>query len=102
MKEKLKILIFCTILVAKGAFGQKLHADTTRFSLKKTFYDSSYTRQMPFMIPVNFYTMNMGYVCRKELKLEKVTGIPFRFRLGSLNYNDWLEGKKNAGILPLP
>ncbi|MBS1734335.1 MAG: hypothetical protein JST02_13655 [Bacteroidetes bacterium] len=54
------------------------------------------------MIPVNFYTMNMGYVCRKELKLEKATGIPFRFRLGSLNYNDWLEGKKSAGILPLP
>jgi hypothetical protein len=35
------------------------------------------------------------------LKFESVTKIPFRFRIGSLQYNDWMEGKKNAGILPV-
>ena len=34
-----------------------------------------------------------GIICQKEWKLEKTTGIPFRFRLGSLEYVDRLEGK---------
>lgn len=102
MKQKLKILIFCTILVAKGAFGQKLRTDSTTYFSKKLSFTPYYTRLMPVTIPANFYTTNMGFVCKQELKLEHTTRLPLRFRLGSLGYNNWLEGKKNAGILPLP
>ncbi len=35
-----------------------------------------------------------GFFCRTELQLEKRTKIPFRFRLGSMDYVDALEGKK--------
>lgn len=41
----------------------------------------------------NGYTRNFGFFCRKELQLEKSTRIPFRFRLGSLAYCDYLEMK---------
>ncbi len=34
-----------------------------------------------------------GIICQKEWKLEKMTGVPFRFRLGSLEYVDRLEAK---------
>ncbi|MBK9487115.1 MAG: hypothetical protein IPO01_18600 [Chitinophagaceae bacterium] len=52
------------------------------------------------VIAADFYTCNFGYFCKKELQFEKATKIPLRFRLGSLQYNDYLEGKPNTGILP--
>jgi hypothetical protein len=102
MKQKLKILFFCMILVAKGAFCQKLQPDSNVVEVKKTFYISRNILLMPPVIPANFYCTQLGFFCRKEWKLESVTKVPFRFRLGSVSYNDWLEGKKNAGILPAP
>ena len=52
------------------------------------------------IITADFYTQNFGFFCKKELQFEKVTKIPLRFRLGTLQYNDYLEGKPNTGILP--
>jgi len=44
----------------------------------------------------NFYTQNFGFFCKKELQLEKLTKVPFKFRLGSVQQCDWMEGKPNA------
>ena len=41
----------------------------------------------------SFYADQMGFFCKKEWKLEKATGLPVRFRLGSLAYVDRMEGK---------
>lgn len=58
------------------------------------YYNSILTTSLP----QNFYTQNFGFFCKKELQLEKVTKIPFKFRLGSVQQCDWMEGKVNAGI----
>jgi hypothetical protein len=44
-------------------------------------------------LPRDRYFMQSGWVCRQEWKLEKITKVPLRLRLGSKEQVDWLEGK---------
>jgi len=45
------------------------------------------------VITPNNYTDRLGYFCKQEIKFEKNTKVPLRFRLGSVADCDRLEGK---------
>jgi hypothetical protein len=51
----------------------------------------------PSIIAYNLYNIsyagNAPFFCRKELQIEKMTHLPLRFRLGSLQEVNRLEGK---------
>ncbi len=44
-------------------------------------------------IKPDFYSSHMSLFCKEELKLEKQFHTPVIFRLGSVEYNNWLEQK---------
>ena len=53
-----------------------------------------YAFPRPFLISENHFILNFGFFCRKELQFEKQTKLPLRFRLGSLEYCNYLEAKR--------
>lgn len=54
-----------------------------------------YGMQKTGKLNYNYYN-SLGAACKAELKLEKATNIPFRFRLGSLAQTDYMEQKPHA------
>lgn len=63
-----------------------VHGLTTFTQLPATFSTSK-----P-VVPQNFHTQHFGFFCRQELKMQEAN-IPVTFRLGSMDYCNYLEQK---------
>jgi hypothetical protein len=116
VSQKAKILIFSMIFVANGAFCQQklsFHPGNKRvagsfmacskgYDAKPTFVNIKYqdaagNKLQGFsLLSADHYSSQLGYFCKQEIKFEKATRIPLKFRLGSVQQCDWLEGKPNS------
>ncbi|MEO6229614.1 MAG: hypothetical protein ABJB11_04390 [Ferruginibacter sp.] len=92
------------IFVAASAFSQKLPAKSTQMLLLQNLPKAAPTSLIPIskapvtntpkqIISPGLYVSRLGFFCKQEIKLEKITKIPFRFRLGSIEDCDRMEGK---------
>lgn len=73
----------------KGNLVPKMSVYVDSFSikfLKPSFFSA--------FIPHNLYSSRLGFICRQEIKMDRITKVQFRFRLGSVEQCDWLEGKR--------
>ena len=105
MKKNREIFIFCMIFVANSVAAQQnmLQSPTAKgFKLAPLVFSfPGYVKNVEkSIIDPRFYVDNLGFFCKQELKFQAATRLPFKFRLGSVQYCDRMEGKKNAGIIP--
>lgn len=97
--------MFCTVFVVQTILAQDNTAKVNavkdfmkNYATLPTGINLLYTPQK--VLSPNFYVKNLGFFCKQELKFEAATGIPFKFRLGSMQYCDWMEGKRHAVNVP--
>lgn len=104
VNKKAKILFFCMIFVAGSVFSQTIRQIEAPILLfKKPVKPIPATLLirnsiLPEAAPVpflsaNYYAAHLGFFCKQEIKFEKVVKVPFKFRLGSVEDCDRLEGK---------
>ncbi len=93
-----KYFIFCMIFVANGASAQQNKNSEPIKSLPVLSFiclPASLHALPKTVIPGNFYAQHLGFFCKQEIKFEALTKIPFKFRLGSVQEVDRLEGKRS-------
>jgi hypothetical protein len=104
MKGKTKFLIFCMIFAVKITDAQVISIKPATSKGSGFYLSSLHYLNFPVntsfsAIPSNYYSSRLGFFCKKEIRFETATGIPFKFRLGSVQTCDWMEGKRSAGII---
>ena len=76
--------IITTILIS--AFISPVIKDTTSHVF------NMYTISKETKLPANYYTTKTGFFCNMERALQKQTKVAIKFRLGSLEHTQKLEG----------
>jgi hypothetical protein len=89
------------ILTAIAAHCQPATVALTAKSVFKTPYvaaeaDPAKNISPSMLVSPSFYTAHLPFFCRQEINIERITKFPVKFRLGSVQYVDYLEGKVNA------
>lgn len=91
MSQRIKLILVVVLLMFSGKIFAQQKSDSV---LIKRAEVPKYAPIRLTSVSPDFYSRNLGFFCKKEIRLEKFTSVPFRFRLGSLEYVNKLEGKK--------
>lgn len=73
-------------------FTQQIQHFTFQENKKNTFNPLDNQQQMPSA----YAYKDLAFFCKIEVQLEKAVKLPVKFRLGSVDYVDYLEGKRSS------
>lgn len=102
-EKQIKVFIVNVILML---FYQNTFAQKNTLPLQKNDFSRPYFINQPILLSGSQLTgfpmrlapnqtfSNWSIFCEAEYRFEKRTGLPFRFRIGSLEYVNRLEGKE--------
>lgn len=79
-----------------GILWKKNHASPVFLFSTRFLSADSGVAVKPIVKPLmaDFHTKHWGFFCAQEWKLEKTIRFPVKMRLGSVEYVDWMEGKR--------
>lgn len=97
--KKIFLSLFVFLLISAASFCQTAFPAVTGKTVFRKMtpvasYDKNQNISTAMLVSPSFYTEHLAFFCRQEMKLEKLTKIPFKFRLGSVEMVDYLEGKR--------
>lgn len=112
MEKRYKICGLASIFLTFSLFSPAQNVENKPITIKHApfFFSQKSTPQLPklSLAPQNLVafkknislnitpstaTQSFGFFCRAELKTDAAFKVPVRFRLGSLQYCDYMEGK---------
>ncbi len=73
-------------------FSEQIQYFTLSENKKNGFALAEEQQQMPLA----YAYKDLAFFCKIEVQLEKAVKLPVKFRLGSVDYVDYLEGKRDG------
>lgn len=88
---KKAVIVMIVIVVS-----QKLAAQSILSNTQKQLPLDSLKNISLRTLAADFYSSNLPFFCKKELQIQKIIKVPFKFRIGSVEEVDRLEGKHSG------
>ena len=93
------IVKWCYIFVLILAGSTKVTAQNSVPKQPITSWELDSLKKIPLrVLAADYYSSNLPFFCKKELQVQKITKMPIKLRVGSVEEVDRLEGKHNGRL----